>query len=1221
MFSSIKIQIGQISFSFILPSSGGSGDSSAKGYSQKEKTGDSGDNPDSEKASPNLISHTRSSSVATELDNAELKPLDTEKHVNSETTSDSTTRSSKTQSTTSNLNPPAVTKTETSANESQSSKETTAATGQKPVNNVPVKTKTAQKEYLPEEIPEEYREKPQYSYSHLIATALRAHPNESGISLSKIYKSIQDIFPYYQYCPHGWKNSVRHNLSSNKAFKKISKEGKGWLWGIDEEYFQERERIRKKAAQNSLNKAKAAAEAAKAAQKSAEKAASNSSASTAKKPSTSLPGQLQLPKTTIPSSIGTSSVVNQTQPLKTASTNQSGLPALPPSITDLELPPSLKVHFQQHNIPIPPSSTSSNISSNSQLKKQNETPNLTDSSSLSTAKNSLPGSISNSNASIASTNIGNAKNTTDNSNSNTPSSISSNTSLAELQSTLSLIDSKDKKKTIAELAREITIDRVSRPDYSNMTRDSLTVTSTASKPSVPTTASGSSTSINSSTYTKFPFTDMPAMPPLPATNSTSYYTKPSSTTPNSSQPLSSRPSLAAGQTTFRMTQTPAFFTKPQTSLPDLQKQTSVPQMKVKPQIPNEIFNNASGTPSNQSSYSTNRVHAPLSIPAAISTPGTSKALLYSQKGQQSITSLMSSIPSKTSQASTSKTTPLNSNTQQNQSFNKSGVATNSSTASQATQSKTPSGSSSTASALPKDTLRIVNILHEKVKDTMQKMGQPLDSQVLTHVLANVITKLTKSGALAGGGKNIVSSLTSGKHKNLFVSALNAAIVSAKKMQKNQASAKQGSATPSLKSSPSPRPSSVEPSSSTQSLTANTLKSNVANVTNSVSAPQVASTVKPTASAVSRPTTLKVPPSISQVDTSSIPSSIRIHGTTVPPTPSIPVAVPAAYKSPIANTPATTKPSEALQTKPISAPSLPATDVKNASTNGSLPEIKKEPDTSQKPTGDVNSNLTANPTGLPNPKVETENKNPTPAEPKPVTDNSNDKSNSTPISNQPTSTGAPVGSPSTSTQLAQNSQSEKSTVNKGKSVTKTLNTSTTTSSGTPVQKPSDNTGASVQKPVPTVDGKVSGSNQPSSKEKTPNIRAKEIAQMLLKASKLKNPSPAIQEAVRQLQAHALRLGVSIDNLGGQSSSNSVSPSASASPPPPSSAPSTTTVPPSSNSAAPPSSSSVSSTTSIPTSATAFTPNSNDNQQAAITSGVKRPLENAQSSERQSKLPKN
>ncbi|KAK9470055.1 fork head domain-containing protein, partial [Dipodascopsis tothii] len=53
-----------------------------------------------------------------------------------------------------------------------------------------------------------------------------------GMSLSDIYKAIQELFPYYQYAPYGWQNSVRHNLSLNKLFVKISKEGKGWLWGL-----------------------------------------------------------------------------------------------------------------------------------------------------------------------------------------------------------------------------------------------------------------------------------------------------------------------------------------------------------------------------------------------------------------------------------------------------------------------------------------------------------------------------------------------------------------------------------------------------------------------------------------------------------------------------------------------------------------------------------------------------------------------------------------------------------------------------------------------------------------------------------------------------------------------------------------------------------------------------------------------------------------------------
>ncbi|KAK7204259.1 fork head domain-containing protein [Myxozyma melibiosi] len=93
----------------------------------------------------------------------------------------------------------------------------------------------------PSQIPLEYREKPANSYSSLIEISLRSYATERGMSLSEIYTAIQTLFPYYQYAPYGWQNSVRHNLSLNKSFVKIAKEGKGWLWGLDEELCRERE--------------------------------------------------------------------------------------------------------------------------------------------------------------------------------------------------------------------------------------------------------------------------------------------------------------------------------------------------------------------------------------------------------------------------------------------------------------------------------------------------------------------------------------------------------------------------------------------------------------------------------------------------------------------------------------------------------------------------------------------------------------------------------------------------------------------------------------------------------------------------------------------------------------------------------------------------------------------------------------------------------------------
>lgn len=118
--------------------------------------------------------------------------------------------------------------------------------------------KPPKKVYTLQEIPPEYRVKPTCSYSNLITSCLRKFSTAKGMSLSEVYAGIRELFPYYKYCPDGWQSSVRHNLSLNKSFRKVSKEGKGWLWGLDEEYIAERERQKKKQAEAQAAKARAA---------------------------------------------------------------------------------------------------------------------------------------------------------------------------------------------------------------------------------------------------------------------------------------------------------------------------------------------------------------------------------------------------------------------------------------------------------------------------------------------------------------------------------------------------------------------------------------------------------------------------------------------------------------------------------------------------------------------------------------------------------------------------------------------------------------------------------------------------------------------------------------------------------------------------------------------------------------------------------------------------
>jgi len=94
--------------------------------------------------------------------------------------------------------------------------------------------------YLPEphDMPpvEDDGSKPPYSYATLIGMSiLRA--NNRRLTLAQIYKWISDTFSYYKNSDPGWQNSIRHNLSLNKAFIKQERPkddpGKGNYWAIE----------------------------------------------------------------------------------------------------------------------------------------------------------------------------------------------------------------------------------------------------------------------------------------------------------------------------------------------------------------------------------------------------------------------------------------------------------------------------------------------------------------------------------------------------------------------------------------------------------------------------------------------------------------------------------------------------------------------------------------------------------------------------------------------------------------------------------------------------------------------------------------------------------------------------------------------------------------------------------------------------------------------------
>lgn len=64
--------------------------------------------------------------------------------------------------------------------------------------------------------------KPPLSFACMIFMAVESSPTKT-LPVKGIYDWVRWKFPYYRDAPPGWKNSVRHNLSLNKCFKKFNR--------------------------------------------------------------------------------------------------------------------------------------------------------------------------------------------------------------------------------------------------------------------------------------------------------------------------------------------------------------------------------------------------------------------------------------------------------------------------------------------------------------------------------------------------------------------------------------------------------------------------------------------------------------------------------------------------------------------------------------------------------------------------------------------------------------------------------------------------------------------------------------------------------------------------------------------------------------------------------------------------------------------------------------
>uniref|UniRef100_F7EP29 Forkhead box protein H1 n=1 Tax=Monodelphis domestica TaxID=13616 RepID=F7EP29_MONDO len=80
-------------------------------------------------------------------------------------------------------------------------------------------------------------DKPPYTYLAMIALVIQAAPTRR-LKLAQIIHQVQALFPFFKDDYEGWKDSIRHNLSSNRCFHKVPKDpekpqAKGNFWAVD----------------------------------------------------------------------------------------------------------------------------------------------------------------------------------------------------------------------------------------------------------------------------------------------------------------------------------------------------------------------------------------------------------------------------------------------------------------------------------------------------------------------------------------------------------------------------------------------------------------------------------------------------------------------------------------------------------------------------------------------------------------------------------------------------------------------------------------------------------------------------------------------------------------------------------------------------------------------------------------------------------------------------
>lgn len=82
--------------------------------------------------------------------------------------------------------------------------------------------------------------KPSLSYIALIAKVILSSPSQK-LNLASIYRAMEEQFSHLKSRGPGWRNSVRHNLSVNSCFVKVSRceDGRGHYWGVHQAHLRD----------------------------------------------------------------------------------------------------------------------------------------------------------------------------------------------------------------------------------------------------------------------------------------------------------------------------------------------------------------------------------------------------------------------------------------------------------------------------------------------------------------------------------------------------------------------------------------------------------------------------------------------------------------------------------------------------------------------------------------------------------------------------------------------------------------------------------------------------------------------------------------------------------------------------------------------------------------------------------------------------------------------